>query len=167
MKITKSALILCLIMLGIVTGGDVLGKGLSVSPSSYVWPDVVVGKEVRCPANIRIKNDSKDARSYTLRIVQSSELNVEVAQGFKELPSRRWISFERKRVTVNPGEWVEVGMFIDVPVEEKNFNQKWDFFVEVKEYTSGGEMFALATYSRFYVVTEDKKADIKKERDKD
>lgn len=135
---------------------SVWGKGLSVSPASYKWSNVRLGASERCPSPIMIRNESSEPRSYTLRVVTPGEANTKVSEGYKELPSKKWISFETKRVSINPGEWVEVSMFIYIPVQEKNFSQKWDFFVEVKEYSVGAEMFILAAYPRFYVITEDR-----------
>ncbi len=154
MKIIKSQLILGLILLEITS---VWGKGLSVSPASYTWSNVKIGTLVRCPASITIKNESSELRSYTLRILRPGEVNVQVSDGFKDLPSKKWISFDSKRIAINPGEWVEVGMSVEIPLQEENFNQKWNFFVEVKEYTAGVEMFTLAAYPRFSVITENRK----------
>ena len=137
-----------------VAAEDAYAKGLSVSPASYEWNRVKLGTLVKCPANIMVKNGSDSVRSYTLRVVRPEDIDIKPKEGFKSLPSKRWLSFDRKRVAIGPGEWKEVKMFIEIPREKKNFNQKWNFFVEVKEYTTGGEMFALACYSRFYVFTE-------------
>ncbi len=154
----RSPLILILILLGIMASRNAWGKGLSVSPASYAWRNVKVGTIVKCPAPITIKNESSELRSYTLRVLRPSEVNARVSDGFKEMPSKKWISFDSKRISINPGEWVEVRMSIEIPLQEDNLGQKWDFFVEVKEYTAGVEMFTLAAYPRFFVVTENGEA---------
>ena len=154
MKIVKFLLLLSLILSKTAVTENAYAKGLSVSPPSYKWCDVKIGTLVKCPVNIMVKNDSTEAKSFTLKIVKPSEIDTEVTEGFEEMPVRSWISFDTKRVTIGPGEWKEVQMFIKIPKEKQNFNQKWDFFVEVKEYISGGEMFALACYSRFQILTE-------------
>ena len=154
MKTLKVLLILSFIFCGILAAEYTCAKGLNVSPAGYDWHDAKVGILTKCPANIMVKNDSDSVRSYTLRVVRPEDIDIKLKEGFKSLPSKRWLSFDKKRVTIGPGEWKEVKMFIEIPKEKKNFNQKWDFFVEVKEYTSGGETFALACYSRFQIITE-------------
>lgn len=150
----RGLLLLSLILFKTATIEDVYAKGLSVSPASYKWCDVKIGTLVKCPVNIMVKNDAKEAKSFTLKIVTPSEMDTEVTEGFEEMPVRSWFSFDTKRVTIGPGEWKEVKMFINIPEEKQNFNQKWDFFVEIKEYIAGGEIFALACYSRFHILTE-------------
>lgn len=154
MKNLRFKVILGLILMAIITGHGAWGKGLSVSPASYTWINVNVGIPVRCPSSIMIRNESNEPRSYTLRALRPDEANIKVSDGFKELPSKKWISFNRKRISINPGEWVEVRMSIVIPLQQENFDQKWDFIVEVKEYSTGAEMFTLAAYPRFSLITE-------------
>ena len=151
----KFAPMLCLVLVGLCITGNSYAKGLKVSPSSYTWNNVKVGATTEFPVALEINNNSGEVRSYTLSVVKPAKLNAETAEGFKDLPSGRWISFERKQVAVGPGEWAKVKMFIRIPRKKEHFGRKWDFFVEVKEYTTpGAEMFALACYPRFYVCTE-------------
>ena len=152
--ILKILLLLCLISLWIAPAKDICAKGLSVSPGAYEWHSVKVGTLVEFPMTITIRNHSEVVRSYTLRVVKSSGLKVNTREGFEELPSRKWVSFNRKRVPVNPEEEEGVKMFIEIPQEEKNLNQNWEFFVEVREYTTGGEIFALACYIKIILSTE-------------
>ena len=153
MRYKKILLLFSIILTGFISIKGVYGKGLQVSPSSYNWQNVVVGAEVKCPVNILIKNESKDTKSYTLRVVNPSEINLDIADGSKELPSKKWISFNMKRLAIGPGESKQVEMFIEIPKQKKYLNETWCFFIEVKEYTSAGTVFALACYPKFIVVT--------------
>ncbi|MEW5766710.1 MAG: hypothetical protein AB1797_03660 [bacterium] len=144
------------ILLGIVEAKGVYARGLSVSPPSCQWRDVQVGELVEFPGRIKIKNRSREVRSYTLRVVNPSELGANTAEGFKELPSQAWISFDQKQLPVGPEEWKDVRMFIEIPEREGNFDKKWAFFVEVKEDIGRGETFGLACYIKVLLATESK-----------
>jgi len=152
-KFVKYILFSGCILLGILQVKGIYGKGLQVSPSSYTWHNVVLGIEVKCPVNVLIKNESEYSKSYTLRVVNPSEINVDIPNGSKELPSKKWISFNTKRIAIGPGESKQVAMLINIPDEKKYLNETWCFFIEVKEYTSAGTVFALACYPKFIVVT--------------
>ena len=154
MKHTKLLLIMGIVLCGLALLGVAYGKGLSVSPSSYRWDNVEIGKVAECPACIMVKNDSDSVRSYTLRAVKPEDIDIKLKEGFKLVPSTNWVSFERKRITVGPGEWKQVKLFIEIPEKRENYNKKWEFYLEIKEYPARGQMFALACYSRFFLLTE-------------
>ncbi|MEW6095091.1 MAG: hypothetical protein AB1567_01000 [bacterium] len=164
MRLVRASLLLGLILFGVIPAEESYGKGLKVSPSNYKWRNAKVGARMKCPAAILIKNESTVIRSYTLRAIKPSELKAKTTEGFTELPSRQWISFDRKRVSIGPEEWKQVEIFIEIPQKEEHLAQKWDFFVEVKEYAAGGEVFVLACYARFYVLTENKAEQVTKKR---
>ena len=105
MKLIKISLIF-LIACGFGISRDGFGKGLSVSPSSYVWDSAKVGALTRFPAGIHITNKSEYAKSYVLRVMRKGEIQ-KPAHDCQYIPSRKWISFERKQVTIGPGEWAE------------------------------------------------------------
>ena len=154
MKYIRLLPIIGVVLWGLTFLGVAYGKGLSVSPASYRWDNVEVGKLTKCPASIMVKNNSDSVRSYTLRTVRPEDINIKPKKGFKSLPSKDWVSFGRKRITVGPGEWKQVKLFIEIPEKKGNYNKKWEFYLEVKEYPARGQMFALAGYSSFFLITE-------------
>lgn len=128
-------------------------KGLSLSPSEYFWKDAAVGNQIRCPASIMIKNDSDVARSYVLRIVTPIEMKSKTKESFSEIPDVNWVDFDNKIVAIGPNQWKQIQLFLDIPMQKKYCNKKWEFYLEVKEYTSKLEFFVLGCYSRFFVQT--------------
>jgi hypothetical protein len=102
-----------------------------------------------------VKNTSKGLISYTLRAVRPENLGVGLDEGYSRLPSCDWVSFSQKRLTVGPGQWKQVDVFIEIPKDKKYLGKKWDFFIEVKEYPAGGRFFALACYSRLYIAAQE------------
>ncbi len=133
---------------------NALAKGLKVAPSSYNWHNVKIGIMQVCPARILIKNESGAIKSYTLRVANPEELKIGLSSGFNALPSKRWIVFEPKQIVVAPGKWHEVKIFIEIPSKKANSHQKWEFFIEVKENTTGTEVFGLACYPKIHIDTE-------------
>ncbi len=154
MEYVKNTFFFSLILSGLFYTTEVYGKGLEVSPSSYTWENVTIGAKVKCPINILITNKSEYVASYTLRTVNPSELNVNLSDGFEELPSKEWISFSVKRLAIGPGESKQVEIFINIPKQKKHFNKEMSFFIEVKEYTSGNTVFTIACYPQYFMITE-------------
>jgi len=149
-KVIKIFLVLVLFVIHCCT---IHAKGLSVWPSRYNWYEVKPGLRLKCPVAISIRNDSNVLRSYVLRAVLPSELNLDPGEDFVELPSVNWISFEPKIVAINPREYREVDIFIEVPPKRRYLNKKWEFYVEVREYATGLEVFVLVAQVRFRVIT--------------
>ena len=146
-----------ILSMGLIIFGFIIpnaqAKGLKVAPASYTWRNVKAGIIQECPAKILVKNESGAVKSYTLRVANSEELKTVLSSGFNALPSKRWVSFEPKQIVVAPGKWYEVKIFIEIPSKKMYAHQKWEFFIEVKENTTGTEVFGLACYPKIRVDT--------------
>jgi hypothetical protein len=155
MKTIKLSALTGVALLGLVVFGIAYGKGLSVSPASYRWEGAEVGRRVKSPSSIMIRNDSASVTSYTLRAVNLKDLGLELEEGYEALPSTGWVSFSSKRVAISPGKWRQVDVFLEIPEEKEHLGKKWMFFIEVKEYPAGRQLFALSCQSKLYVTTQE------------
>lgn len=145
---------LCLLVILLVLVSIPLwAKGLSLSPSEYFWENIAIGKQQKCPASIMIQNDSDVTRSFVLRVVLPDEMKLKPKDGYVELPDTQWVSFDNKIVSIGAKQWKQIHLFVDIPMQKQNRNKKWEFYLEVKEYTSGLEFFILGCYSRFFMET--------------
>ncbi|MFH1824357.1 MAG: hypothetical protein ABH873_03930 [Candidatus Firestonebacteria bacterium] len=146
-----------IILIFILLIGTLEAKGLKVSPAGYVWKDVKIGEKVEMPIKIEVMNDSKKTRCYALKVKRASEINVKLEEGFKDIPRKEWISFEKEIISVL-GENVEkISAYINVPRRKGSYDRRWQFYIEIKEKTEGGEMFGLACYMKILIQTIDYK----------
>ena len=100
------------VLLSISCFGLLYAKGLSVVPPSYKWQNVPVGVQARCPIKISVKNRSQKQEFFMLNVFTPAEINVEVQKGFKELPSKEWVSFSKQGISLLPGQTARIQMFI-------------------------------------------------------
>ena len=155
MKLKKVTLLILLFSVSItgMFADSAWAKGLSVAPASYEWKDVKTGSKIKCPAGIAAKNNSKELRSYIMRAVKPSEIGLKPSRGYDEIPFTDWVSFGQKIVPLEPGKWKRLTLFIEIPEEKKYLGRKWEFYLEVKEYTTGLEMFTLSCQVKFLITT--------------
>ncbi len=142
-----------LALLILLWADQVPAKGLSVEPAVIRWQLAADGEWHKCPDKITIINRSDAVRSYTLRVVQFADLTEKHDPVSGPLPDRTWITFYPKRVAVGP--WQEKDIEIDAAIPDLPIWRgcNWDFFIEVVEYSEGGEVFSLACYPRVCLAT--------------
>ncbi|MGB9613201.1 MAG: hypothetical protein ACPL4K_03380 [Candidatus Margulisiibacteriota bacterium] len=116
-------------------------KGLRVTPSTYYWRKVEVGKKVKMPVPLEISNQSDGERRYRLKVVPS---NVFVS---------RLVSFSENNFTILPRKTKKVDVYLELPKEEVSFGNGFEFYIEVKEEAKRGERFALTCYPKIVVKT--------------
>ncbi|CAN2039126.1 hypothetical protein GMMP15_1050015 [Candidatus Magnetomoraceae bacterium gMMP-15] len=153
MKIISKYLIILIILL-ITT--IIYAGGISVSPAKYYWKNVPIGIKTECPVPITIKNTKEVVTSYSIRSVKPKTIGVNTDEGFKEIPSKKWISFERKHIASNPNEEVKLKMFISIPDKKEYLNQNWEVIVGIKEHATKGNMFSLGCYLKIFITTTNK-----------
>jgi len=128
-------------------------QGLSVSPSKLHFKNVSVGKRFQFSTPITVTNKSKELTSYTIRAILPSKAGVIVDKGFKELPSKDWVSFEKKHIATNPLESVIINMFIEIPEKAEYINKDWEFLVSVEEHFKPSSMFNIVCDVKIFVST--------------
>jgi len=144
---------------------SISAKELKVFPPSYRWAKVVAGEKATMPVSVLVRNNSAQPRMYHLRVKTPVDLQIDLENGYAVIPDIAWVSFSEVMVQVPAQSSRSVKVFAQIPAEVK-CEAPWIFFVEVKEevarygYLQGApDMFALAAYSKIYLVPEKKNSD--------
>jgi len=126
---------------------------LSVSPVTQHFKHVPVGKKYILPIPITVKNLSKLLTSYTIRARKPSQLGLTADNGFDEIPSHRWVTFEKKHIATNPNEVLQIKMFIEIPDKKEYLNKNWEFLVTVDEHFKPSSILNLTSNSKIFIST--------------
>ncbi|MBF0452479.1 MAG: hypothetical protein HQK75_17380 [Candidatus Magnetomorum sp.] len=128
-------------------------QGLSISPSTHHFKDVPVGKKYTFPVPISVKNPSDQLTSYTIRIMTPSQVGLSLDDGFLDIPSKKWVSFEKKHIATNPHETVSIKMFIEIPNKKEWLNKNWEFLVSVEEHFKPSSIFNIVSDAKILITT--------------
>ena len=132
---------------------------LKVSPGGFIVHDVEPGRlyDIYDETGLRltIYNDDNVSRTWSLSIHRPSERG-RWETGYGEIPDPKWCRFRENEVTVPAGSVGHAYLLLQVPAEEKYFNQRWIATSSVKGKVEGGPV-ALAVDIRVLIETKSKK----------
>lgn len=136
---------------------------LQVDPGTILIQNVPLGKVCTLKEltgrEFTIHNKDKITHTYYLSTHQPSKTGDGkwASYRYKEIPEPKWVSFEKKEITVEANKKKKVNLYINIPKKEENYNQRWEVTIEVKSKQIPGNIFVLAVYPRFQIETEEKK----------
>lgn len=135
---------------------------LQVDPGTILIQNVPLGKVCTLKEltgrKFTIHNKDTIAHTYYLSTHQPSKIGNGKwsSYRYKEIPEPKWVSFEKNEITIEANEKKKVNLYINIPKEEKNYNQRWEVTIEVKSKPVKNNIFVLAIYPRFQIETEGK-----------
>ena len=132
--------------------------GLAVQPGGMLIQDISPGGryDLKEKTGIGLTVFNRDSRDHTylLSTHRPSEVgNRRLPSGYFDIPDPSWFRFEKPEVHVPAQGSVEVGMYLEVPGDERYHNQHWSVSVGVVGKPGPGEMLTLAVYPRFEIET--------------
>jgi len=128
-------------------------SGLNVKPTLYYWKNVPLGKSIECPQSINIKNKSNAVISFKVKTYKPSNLGLDIEDGYDEIPSKKWISFEKKHLTSNPKQTIPLKVFVNIPNKKKYLNKKWEVIVSIQEHFRPSNMFSIVNDVKLLIST--------------
>jgi len=143
--------------------------GLAVSPGGLLIQEIVPGKlydlyEIS-KIGLTIYNKDNKPHTYVLSTHKPSEVgNRKWEKGYLEIPNPQWCWFDKKEIEVEANGKGFVRIYLQIPDEEKYYNQHWVVAIGVIGKTKIGLGVALGIYVRLQIETKSK-ADIKEKPD--
>jgi len=137
-----------------VFAGKAMAFGVKASPGAFIIHNVNPGSiyDVYGETGLRITlyNDSSVEYIYALSVEQPTG----PLRGYQPIPDTKWIEFEPDIVDVSAGKQDYGYMIINIPDEERYYNQSWVVNVIVTNYTGGS--LAVAIKIRVQIETKSK-----------
>jgi hypothetical protein len=131
-----------------------------VSPAGFIIHNVIPGKLYNIYQSTGLKlsifNGDDSDRVFALSVHKPSEVG-RWEKGYLEIPNSKWCYFERDEIGIKANETGTVNLFLQIPDEEKYYNQHWVATLAVMSKEPG---FGLGIYVRVQIETKSKE-DIK------
>ena len=160
----KAACLVFLLIFFPVFSGRLKAASLKVSPGSFIIHDVVPGKAYdlykETGLRLTIHNDNDVSHTYLLSAHRPSGRLV---TGYLKIPDAGWCRFEKSEITVEAGGKGYGNLYLQIPDEEKYYNQHWVVNLNVAGKPGPGGI-ALAVNVRTKIETKSK-ADVKEKPD--
>lgn len=134
----------------------VLAAEINVLPGRLLITDVPVGKLYEVSVPLTIVNHGKEEQSYSLSTTKLSAIGAEPEIGYVELPDERWFNFATETITIKPSDLGQVKMYINIPNNEKYYNQHWVVGLRVAANSGTQSLIRLALYPIYRIETEAK-----------
>ena len=119
--------------------------GLRVSPAEFTATNIPLGQKVEV-TSLLIMNTGVSAQDYAI----STDVPLRYREGYDVFPNQSWVTFDKTRITLGPGEQEKVKVFLEIPDEKKYHAQKWETWINVE---GAGEMIGVAAAVRMKMET--------------
>ncbi len=134
------------------------GMGLTVEPGGFILENIKPGEKVdifeKTKLSLVIYNRSDAYHTYKLRAGTPSEAGIQGwVKGYSPIPDGKWFELEKEIIRIPPHSKAYVKMFVNIPDEDKYYNQKWVVGVAVEGVPEPGEKLALAVHPSYYIET--------------
>jgi len=130
-------------------------EAIKVSPGAFCIQKVDIGSQKDIGIDIIIENDTDQEKEYSLKCVQPRIPKDESLQGYNPMPDLGWFYFEKTSVIVPSEEQGKSRIYINIPDEEKFYNQAWALSCLV-EYVGQKGLFQEAILTIYMVETKPK-----------
>lgn len=131
---------------------------LKVAPARFIVHNVAPGKlyDIYRETGLRLTifNDDDVSRTWLVSAYRPSERGS-WEKGYAEIPDAKWCWFDNNEVTVEPNGKAYAQLFLNVPEDEKYFNQHWVVTLGVDGKPGRGGI-ALAADVRVQIETKSK-----------
>lgn len=136
------------------------GRGLTVEPGVIAIQNVVPGERVdlyeKVGIALTITNGSDRIRIFDIVPGLPSEMRLNVRDGYRDMPDPSWFKLEKESVRLAPFSSAEVKMYIDIPKDEKYYNQHFAVGLNIHTRPEAGEKIALGVKPVYYIETKSK-----------
>lgn len=133
-------------------------SGLAVSPAGLLIQKVKPGETYDISevsgVTLNITNKDNDPHTYIISVHRPSTVAARKwTRGYLEIPDPSFFRLEKDEVRIAANETAKVRMFIEIPDEERYYNQHWSVSLYVRVKAEPGQMVALAAAPRFEIET--------------
>ena len=130
----KVSILVALFLIGILCLTGVQAQvGLRVAPPQVYVRDVTLGEKLEV-ATLVIVNLGGGTQTYAISI----DWPTSYREGYNPFPKegydQGWVTFDKDRITLGPGESGEVKVFLEIPDEKKYHAQNWETWVNIEGY---------------------------------
>jgi len=129
---------------------------LKVSPGAFCAQNVEVGQETDTGVDLAIDNETDKEREFSIRVVLPRPPKTESLKGYSALPDLGWLRLEKTHLIVPAKSQAKSRIYINIPNEEKYFNQQWAVSCLV-EYIGQKGLFQEAILTLYMFETRPKK----------
>jgi len=134
------------------------GMGLTAEPGGFIMQNIEPGKVVdifdKTKIALTIYNRSDAYHTYEIKAGRPEDVGVEGwLKGYSPIPEGSWFRVEKDKIRIPPQSRAHIRMFIDIPKEDKYYNQKWVVGLSIRGLPEPGEKLALAVHPTYYIET--------------
>ncbi|HNT89059.1 MAG TPA: hypothetical protein PKL84_14435, partial [Candidatus Hydrogenedentes bacterium] len=149
-------IVCCACLLAAARGAD--AASLKVAPARFIVHNVTPGTvyDIHAETGLRLTvyNDDEVSRTWLLSTHRPSERGT-WETGYAEIPDAHWCWLDRNEVTVEPNGKAYAHLFLQVPAEERYYNQQWVVTLGIEGKRNAGGV-ALAADVRMQIETKSK-----------
>ncbi len=131
---------------------------LGVSPATTFMEGVAPGELIDTKQDLIITNDADVDLNVVIETMKPMMPGHESLKGFRILPDPSFVYADKKKMTIPPKSTGRTRVFVNVPNEEKYYNQHWAVSIRVR--TVNFEFVRMAV-APFFIMETLPKADIK------
>ena len=119
---------------------------LKVSPAQFIVQNVEPGKlyDIYQETGLRLSiyNDDDVSRTWTLSTHRPSARGA-WEKGYAEIPDAHWSWFDKDEITVAPNSVGHAHLYLQIPKDDKYYNQHWVVTLGIGGASGGGVALAL------------------------
>lgn len=132
--------------------------GLAASPAGLLIQNVEPGEAYNITevsgVTLNITNKDNIPHTYSISAHKPSTVaSRKWVRGYLEIADPSWFKLEKEEVRIEPHKTAKIKMFIEIPDDEKYYNQNWSVSLLVKGKTEAGQSVALAVAPRYEIET--------------
>jgi|GEM_PF-1877592 len=143
----------------VLSAGCTDAMALGISPGAFCAQGVPVGEKTDTGVDITITNDANEERILTLKLMDMPRMKSPSLRGYSSMPDLSWFVLDKTEVTVPAHGKAKSRITIDIPDDERYYNQHWGISCLV-EYSGQKGLFQEAIKGVYMVETK-AKADVK------
>ena len=130
-------------------------SGIRISPGVFTARNVPVGEKTSFGVNLLCYNDSDSEKRFVVEKSFPSKVKKNWLKGYSDIPDTSFFILDAPETLIAPpGEPARAAMYIDIPDDERFYNQHWAISLVVKEISEG--MFQTAIATLYFIETESK-----------
>lgn len=130
-------------------------SALTVSPGAFVAQNVEPGEDKDTGIDLVITNDTDKEREFSVKVIPPRPVRDEALKGYGALPDLAWFRLEKTNIIVPANGQGKARIFINIPGDEKYYNQQWAVSCLV-EYVGQKGLFQEAVATRYMIETKPK-----------
>lgn len=106
-------------------------EAIRVGPGNLSITGMPIGEKVDLGVPLKIVNDEDEEILFEINPCDPKKVTTRWEMGYDPMPDPSWLQFESKKVVVPPKTTKQVKMYVNIPAEDKYYNQHWVVFFTV------------------------------------